>query len=265
MARRQQIPYFGETGKLAEEFLGGDSVKPKNDPLLAQKMFDKGELIGKRYSENPRFERQIQRLKSEIVDLLMLANQHENTLNPQTQNSIRTAMYSIKKTFDHDFLHEALVRYTINAHPKEYTPWEPGPVAGGLPRNEFITDLQEKLCDQLGTTDYSLVQFYNAAGTPLDILYSTDGFFTIDGSLFPDGNRRILPIDITLSRSKEMRNFNPSGSLVLFMDSEKLDDEMFEQYQDEFASRIKEVLESTEPDHTLDGFKSKFDNEQLSA
>lgn len=265
MARRQQIPYFRETGKLAEEFLGGNSVKPKNNPMLVSKMYDEGKLLSKEYLSNPRYKKQISNLKKGLINLVILAQHHENNSNPKVQNRIRTEMFSIKKTFNHNLLQEALIRYTIEAHPKDYTPWEPGPIRNGLPRNEFITDLQEKVCDELGTTDYSKVQFYNAAGTPLDILYSTDGFFVLDGSLFPDGERRILPIDITISRSKERKDFNPSGSLILFMDTERLDDEGFKQYQTDFAKRINGVLETTEPDTMLNGFTSKFDDERLSA
>ncbi len=263
MARRQQIPFFRETGKLAEEFLGGDSVKPKNDPELVSKMFDKGKLIGEHYLKDPRFKEQISRLKKSLEKLVALAQQHKNTVNPALQNRIRQTMFKIKKMFNHNLLREALLRYTIEAHPKDYTPWEPGPIRNAKPRNEFITDLQEKVCDELGTTNYSLVQFYNAADTPLDILYSTDGFFVLDGSLFPDKKRRILPIDITLSKNKEMKEFNPSGSLILFMDTNKLDDEGFVKYQNEFASRIREILNETAPDTALDNFTSKFDNEDL--
>ncbi len=265
MARRQNIPYFRETGRLAEEFLGGDSVKPKNNPKLAASMYDKGELLSKRFSNNPRFKEQINHLKEGLVKLLILAQQHEEKVNPNQQQKIRATMYRIKKHFNHDLLREALIRYTINAHPKQYTPWEPGPIRSPLPRNEFITDLQEQLCEELDTTDYNKVRFYNASGTPLDILYSTDGFFTIDSSLFPDGESRILPIDITLSKSKELKEFNPSGSLILFMDSDKLDDKGFRHYQENFAGRIKDVLQYTKPDHSLDGFISKFDDEELSA
>jgi hypothetical protein len=265
MARRQNIPSFRETGKLAEEFLGGNSVKPKNNPKLAESMYDKGELLSKRFAKNPHFETQIEHLKEGLIKLLTLADQHEETVNPSQQQKIRNSMWRIKKYFNHDLLREALIRYTINAHPKQYTPWEPGPIRRPLPRNEFITDLQEHVCEELNTTDYNKVRFYNASGTPLDILYSTDGFFTLDGSLFPDRESRILPIDITLSKSKELKEFNPSGSLILFMDSDKLDDEGFKHYQENFAGRIKDVLENTKPDHALDGFISKFDEEELSA
>lgn len=263
MARRKRIPFFKETGKLAEEFLGGDSVKPVNDPGLAEKMFKKGELLGDYYMKNPRFKEDVKRLKEGVMKLLSLAQYYEETFNTQKQDQIRNTMYRIKKTLKHEMLREALIRYTINAHPKEYTPWEPGPISKKiLPRNEFITYLQEKLCEELDTTQYDKVQFYNAAGTPLDFLYSTDGFFTIDGSLFADGKKRILPIDITLSKSKELKKFNPSGSLILFMNEKDLDDEKLESYQKEFAAKIKNVLTDTHPDSALDGFTSQFDEEK---
>lgn len=266
MGRRENIPFFKETGKLAEEFLGGDSVKPTNSPRLAEKMFKKGQLLGDYYMKNSRFKEDIIKLKKGLIKLLTLAQYYEKSFDNEKQDQIRNEMYKIKKTLKHKMLREALIRYTINAHPKEYTPWEPGPISEKiLPRNEFITYLQEKLCEELNTTQYNKVQFYNAAGTPLDYLYSTDGFFTIDGSLFPDGKKRILPIDITLSRSKELKEFNPSGSLILFMEGSKLDDKKFNEYQREFASKIKDVLMRTPPDEALDGFASKFDKENESA
>lgn len=263
MARRQQIPEFRETGKLAEEFLGGDSVKPENDLMLAKKMLMKGQLLSGKYKGNPRYKEQIKMLKIVLPQLLILAKQHEESPNPRSQEEIRLLMLKLKKRFNHDLLFEVLVRFTINAHPDKYTPWEPGPIKGGRPRNEFITDLQEKICEYFGTTDYNKVRFYNAAGTPLDILYSTDGFFVIDGSLFPDHQRRLLPIDVTISTSKEMKDFNPSGSLILHMDAKNLDDERLKNYRDSFARKIASTLLKTKPDHTLDGFKSKFDEGEL--
>lgn len=258
MARYRRGFEFSETGRLAEELLGGDSVKPRNNPTLVEAMYNNNELFHERYRKNPKYKEQIELLPKAIKALLDLAEMHEKARSREGRADIRKRMLEIKKKFNHKFLQEALLRYTINAHDHDYTPWSPGPIRGGRGRNEFIGELQETLSEHYGT-ELDNVRFFNAASTPLDILYSTDGFFVIDGSLFKDGHKRVVPIDVSISRSKSQKEFNPSGSLILYINPENLDDDELERYQQEFSHRIKGVAEEIGIDDALDDFTSQYD------
>lgn len=258
MAKFRKGFEFGITGRLAEELLGGDSVKPQNNPALVDSMYKNGELFHSHYRNGPKYKRQIEDLARGIKALLNGADDHDKARSEESKAGIRKKMLKIKAHFDHNFLQEALIRYTINAHDKNYTPWAPGPLKSGRGRNEFIGELQEKLCDHYNT-DLDNVRFFNAASTPLDILYSTDGFFVIDGSLFYDGEKRVVLIDVSIDYSKKDKEFNPSGSLILFIDPKKLDDQELERYQKEFSERIKEAAPESGIRNVLDDFTSQFD------
>jgi len=266
MVRHHFSDNSGETGRLIEELLGGYSVQPKFDPKLVDEMMSKGQLYNPVHNKNPRLKEQIRLLPDVIKKLLVLAEQHKTTGYTHIQEQIRTNMYKILSYFDYNFLFESLLRYSINALPDNYTPWEPGPVgANSTKRNEFISELQEKICEQFNVTDYNKVRFFNVVNTPLDLMFSTDGCFVVDGSLFPDKKRRILPIDITGNMNKQDKGYNASGSMVLYIDMKNMDDAELEKYRESFAKQIKEcLLRSTRPDTMLDGFTSKFDQEEIS-
>lgn len=249
---------FGETGRLAEELLGGGSVKPTNNPELVVSMAQNNELCSPQTANNPRFKEQLFNLPRGIQILLDLAEQHGKSRSREGQAEIRKKMIQVKRKFDHKLLQEALIRYTINAHDNSYLPSAPGPLYGGKGRNEFIGELAEQLAEDYDT-DLDNIEFYNAADTPLDILYSTDGFFVLDGRLFGDNEKRVVPIDVTISRSKESKYQNPSGSLILYLNPEELDDERLEKYRDEFSQQIKQAADTIGIDHALDDFQSKFD------
>lgn len=250
----------GESGGMIEQYLGGESIRPQNDTSLVDALAKSGELIGQRFANNQRYAEQIKQLPSAIKELLKLTDMHAKSVDQHQQEAIRSQMFKIKKRFDHNLLLEALTRYTINAHPDDYMPWAPIPLSKkALKRNDWIADLHESICEELNTEDYDKVRFFSATQTPVDLMYSTDGFFVMHGSLFPDGQRRILPVDITISRNKKNLLQNPSGSLVLYMDVLDLDDDRLDLYREEFAKKIISAIKLNEPDHSLDGFKSKFD------
>lgn len=251
---------YKESGNTAEEFLGGESVRPKRALGRLEELINKNLLVGKRFTEDNRYKEQIKRLPALIAELIYLSEMHQNITSGKEKDYVRKKMFDLKKTVNHKLLEEALTRYIIQAHPDEYMPWAPVPLTKEyLKRNEWIADLHETICEKLNVENYDLVRFYNATQSPLDLLYSTDGFFVIDGKVIPDGKRRLIPLDITINKFKKELEANPSGSLVLFMDAEKLDEDLLDKYREEFANRILSSLKNTPPDKILDGFKSKFD------
>ena len=72
-------------------------------------------------------------------------------------------------------------------------------------------------------------------------MYSTDGFFVVDGRLFRDGKTRYLPIDLTI-RDKG-KDKNDSGSLILYVDTNLLDEsKSIEDYIEEFTKTCADEL-----------------------
>lgn len=251
------------TGNLAEEYLGGVSIQPGKSHKLVDEMAKKGELVGSRFKNSPHRREEMKVLPQAIKALLDMSEtvnergQGGQLAEERRQKQIIKRMLDIKKRLGHELILEALIRYNINAVPNNYTPWEPVPLGPETKKRLFVSELQEELCDRFNTTDYSLVQFYNSANSPLDHIYSCDGFFVLDGSLFKDGKRRIQLIDITTRRKGKEKN--PSGSLILYMDMDRLEDEDIEEYRESFAAQIHDVSRTEKPDKNLDGFTSKFD------
>lgn len=256
---------FVDTGRLVEEYLGGASIQPRKSHKLVDEMAEKGELVGGRFKSSPHFKEEMKILPQAIKALLDLSeslNQRGHGTQHQEEEWRKQTiqrMLDIKKRLGHKIVFEALIRYNINAVPNNYTPWEPVPLGPETKKRLFVSELQEEICERFNTTDYSLVQFYNSANSPLDYIYSCDGFFVLDGSLFADGKRRVQLIDITArDKGKERHN---SGSLILYMDDDRLEDKDVEEYRKNFAAKIHSASRMEKPDRTLDGFTSKFDEE----
>ncbi|MFC1647589.1 hypothetical protein ACFL10_01185 [Patescibacteria group bacterium] len=262
--RQQKGPKdYINTGNLAEEYLGGASIQPGKSHKLVDEMAKQGELVGSRFKTSPHFEEEMKLLPRAIkalLDLTEASNQRGNGTQQQEKarkDEIFQRMMDIKERLGHELILEALIRYNINAVPNNYTPWEPVPLGPETKKRLFVSELQEEICERFNTTDYSKVQFYNSTNSPLDLIYSTDGFFVLDGSLFNDGKRRVQLIDIT-TRQKG-REKNPSGSLILYMDMDRLEDTDIDEYRESFAAQIRKASQEETPDQTLEGFTSKFD------
>ena len=106
--------------------------------------------------------------------------------------------------------------------------------------------------------------WYSAIGTPLDILFGTDGFFVVDGEVFPDKKRRLLAVDITRNMKKvaESRgdDLTDQAAPVLSYDVLLLpvqDVEDVREMSGFFASQISRVMGEVDPDVYLDGFSAE--------
>lgn len=213
---------------------------PKYTPKLVNDTIDKGRLYDKK--SYPHIDPE--RLKENLNALFELAGEHKTATSKHFKEQVRDRMIQIRKQYDYELLRQVLYNYIIEAVPKKYDPSRPGPpteMESQNKRHEFIGILHEDLCDKLGIEDLDKVEFYNALDTPLDIIYSTDGFFVIKGEVFPDGHPRVFPIDITGNPEKENLDKNPSGSHILYIPSD-IDDETVDKVRDEFADTISNVI-----------------------
>jgi len=236
-----------ETGGLAEDrYLGGPSVIPKPKPEIVDKLANENKLVKPSYYKNPAYREKIKILPEAIKTLLQLGEEFYTTLSQEHKRNIADQMHKIRRRLGHKFLEDALIRYTMHAQQEGYDPSDPWPIVEGKKSHEFINDLHAKLAQQFCKDknieeQYDLIKFYNTVETPLDSMYGTDGFFVADGSLFPDGNPRYIPIDLTTNPNKADMETNPSGSILLFLDKRELEDENLDQIQSDFAEKILRV------------------------
>lgn len=258
----------GETGHLAEEYLGGRTTVPILDPGIVDQLAAENALIhvGSRSLSGE----SIERLPDVVKQLVMLSDTFNKSRIPQQRDAVRDQMFQIKRGFrDSSVLKEALIRYVIRAQPEGVNPTEPGTLDDRLPmshRNNFIFHLHSDICNRLKVEDSSLVRWYSAVGTPLDHLFGMDGFFVVDGQAFRDGERRLLPVDITVN-TRKVNEFREDGGETdssqpvmrydsLLLPIEDLEDENVRGLSDRFAGQIAQVLRGrSSPDRFLDEFR----------
>jgi len=251
----------GETGRTIERFLGGPSSKPIVNNDLLNHMITNDTLIPQSLQKKLKKEsgsiNKIDVLHQGLQELIDCSKLHEDTFNENQKEEIRNKMFEIKKILksngiSHDKLEEILVRLNIAGKAVFFDPTRPYPqdekhekMAG----YRVFGDIQEKLVKELTSRlrrddedeDYELIHFFPSEGNPLDIMYSTDGFFFVDGKLFRDGKTRYLPIDLTIRNKGKYKN--ASGSLILFVDTKLLDEtKSIEDYIKEFTTTCADEL-----------------------
>jgi len=255
----------GETGGLAEEYLGGKTTVPLLDPGIVDQLVAENALVhvGSRSLDG----RVVERLPDVVKQLIEFSDVFNKSRFPQQKAEAREQMFQIKRGFGNSsVLKEALIRYVIRAQPGGVDPTEPGTLDDRLPmshRNNFIFHLHSDICNRLKVEDPSLVRWYSAIGTPLDHLFGTDGFFVADGQAFPDGRRRLLPVDITTNTSKVdgyREEGTDSSQPVMRYDSLLLPVGDFEgddirDLSDHFAGQVAQVFGRSSPDRSLEGFR----------
>lgn len=258
-----------ESGGWAEEYFGGKTTLPRLDPKIVDQMLKDGVLVNidhGRYSRDLRYRAQVDGLPQVTKQLIELSDAFSRARTGSARGAIRDQMLNLKRQYGNNhLLKQALTRYCVMAMPEGYDPTEPGTLDEDLPmthRNNYIYHLHSEVCGKLGCADRpELVRWYNSIGTPLDICYGTDGFFVVEGEVFPDGKRRILPVDLTKNLEK-YKDFGAKDddkepvfrfdSLLLYVDDE-VEDIM--STREDFADRIRSALTKYRPDTFLDGFK----------
>ena len=243
----------GETGRTIERFLGGPSAKPIVDMNLVDDMIENNTLIPQSLQKSINKDALHEGLKVLIHDSQL----HEQTFDENQKQAIRDKMFEVKNSLkeygiNHDQLEEILVRLNIAGKAIKLDPTRPYPTNKkheNMSSHRVFGDIQEKLVKELTTRlgrededeDYELIHFYPSEGNPLDIMYSTDGFFFVDGRLFRDGKTRYLPIDLTIRDKGKYKN--KSGSLILFVDTKLLDEtKSLQDYVKEFTKTCADEL-----------------------